>query len=47
MAVAGPLSKVVPVEVIFTVVGIAPVLLASVALVAARMPRDEIAHPLS
>jgi DHA3 family tetracycline resistance protein-like MFS transporter len=47
MAVAGPLSKVVPVEVIFTVVGIAPVLLAAVALVAARMPRDEIAHPLS
>jgi DHA3 family tetracycline resistance protein-like MFS transporter len=47
MAVAGPLSKVVPVEVIFAVVGIAPVLLAAVALVAARMPRDEIAHPLS
>ncbi|WP_431235434.1 tetracycline efflux MFS transporter Tet(V) [Mycolicibacterium psychrotolerans] len=46
MAVAGPLSKVVPVELIFAVAGIAPVLLAAVALVAARMPRDEIAHPL-
>lgn len=46
MAIAGPLSKVVPVEVIFAVTGIAPVLLAAVALVAARMPRDEIAHPL-
>ncbi|MBI3691304.1 MAG: MFS transporter, partial [Mycolicibacterium aromaticivorans] len=46
MAVAGPLSKVVPVELIFAVTGIAPVLLAAVALVAARMPRDEIAHPL-
>ncbi|WP_179471771.1 tetracycline efflux MFS transporter Tet(V) [Mycolicibacterium vinylchloridicum] len=47
MAVAGPLSKVVPVEVIFAVTGIAPVLLAAIALIAARMPRDEIAHPLS
>ncbi|QEN13063.1 tetracycline efflux MFS transporter Tet(V) [Mycolicibacterium sp. ELW1] len=46
MAVAGPLSKVVPVEFIFAVTGIAPVLLAAVALVAARMPHDEIAHPL-
>lgn len=46
MAVAGPLSKVVPVQLIFTVTGIAPIVLAAVALVAARMPRDEIAHPL-
>ena len=46
MAVAGPLSKVVPVELIFGVAGIAPVVLAAVALVAARMPRDEIANPL-
>ena len=46
MAVAGPLSKVVPVETIFAVAGIAPVLLAAVALSAARMRRDEIAHPL-
>ena len=46
MAVAGPLSKVVPVEVIFGAAGLLPVALAAVALVAARMPRDEIAHPL-
>jgi DHA3 family tetracycline resistance protein-like MFS transporter len=46
MAVAGPLSKVVSVDVIFAVTGIAPVLLAAIALIAARMPRDEIAHPL-
>ncbi|WP_328359829.1 tetracycline efflux MFS transporter Tet(V) [Mycobacterium sp. NBC_00419] len=46
MAVAGPLSKVVPVEYIFAAAGILPVLLAAVALVAARMPRDEIANPL-
>lgn len=46
MAVAGPLSKVVPVELIFGAAGVLPVLLAAVALVAARMPSDEIAHPL-
>jgi DHA3 family tetracycline resistance protein-like MFS transporter len=46
MAVAGPLSKVVPMELIFAVTGIGPALLAAVALTAARMPHDEIAHPL-
>jgi DHA3 family tetracycline resistance protein-like MFS transporter len=46
MAVAGPVSKVVPMELIFAVTGIAPVLLAAVAFIAARMARDEIAHPL-
>lgn len=46
MAVAGPLSKVVSVETIFLVAGVAPVALAAIAIVAARMPRDEIAHPL-
>ena len=46
MAVAGPLSKVVPVEVIFAAAGMLPIVLAVVALAAARMPRDEIAHPL-
>lgn len=45
-AIVGPLSKIVSMETIFLVSGIAPVLLAAVALVAARMPRDEIAHPL-
>jgi len=46
MAVAGPLSKVVPVQLIFAAAGTLPLVLAAVALVAARMPRDEIAHPL-
>ena len=46
MAVAGPLSKIVGAEVIYTVAGIAPVLLATVAAVAAGMRRDELAHPL-
>jgi DHA3 family tetracycline resistance protein-like MFS transporter len=47
MALAGPLSKVVPVQVIFAVAGVFPIVMAAVALTAARMPRDEIAHPLS
>jgi DHA3 family tetracycline resistance protein-like MFS transporter len=46
MAVAGPLSKVVPVQIIFAAAGLLPIVLAAVALAAARMPRDEIAHPL-
>lgn len=46
MALAGPLSKVVPVQLIFAAAGTLPIVLAAVALFAARMPRDEIAHPL-
>ncbi|MDQ1320176.1 MAG: transporter, family, tetracycline resistance protein [Actinomycetota bacterium] len=46
MALAGPLSKVVAVELIFAAAGLLPIVLAAIALVAARMPRDEIAHPL-
>lgn len=46
MALAGPLSKVVAVEVIFAAAGVLPIVLAGVAMIAARMPRDEIAHPL-
>lgn len=45
-AIVGPLSKVISMETIFLVSGIAPALLALVALTAARMPRDELAHPL-
>lgn len=47
VALAGPLSKIVPVEFIFAVAGIVPAVLAGVALVAARMRQDEIAHPLN
>jgi len=46
MAIAGPLSKVVSMQTIFLVAGIAPMLLSAVALLAARMPRDELTHPL-
>lgn len=45
-AVVGPLSKVVSMETIFLVAGVVPALVAVVALSAARMPRDELAHPL-
>lgn len=45
-AIVGPLSKVVSVQTIFLVAGIAPVLVAAVAVWAARMRRDELAHPL-
>lgn len=46
-AIVGPLSKVIPMEAIFLAAGVAPVLLAAVALRAARMRHDELAHPLS
>src|SRR5215216_2887666 len=45
-AIAGPLSKVVSMQTIFLIAGIAPVLLAAVAMTAARMREDELAHPL-
>jgi DHA3 family tetracycline resistance protein-like MFS transporter len=45
-AIVGPLSKVVSMQTIFLVAGIAPVLLAAVAMSAARMRSDELAHPL-
>lgn len=46
MAIAGPLSKVISMEVIFLIAGVAPVALATVAWLGARMRHDEIAHPL-
>lgn len=45
-ATVGPLSKVVSMQTIFLVAGIAPVILAAIALVAAKMRQDELAHPL-
>ncbi len=45
-AIVGPLSKVVPMETIFLAAGVVPVLLAAIAMTAARMPRDEIRNPL-
>jgi DHA3 family tetracycline resistance protein-like MFS transporter len=45
-AIVGPLSKVVSMQTIFLVAGIGPVLLAAVAMTAAGMRKDELAHPL-
>ena len=46
MALAGPVSEVVPLQTIFIVAGILPLLFGLIAIFAARMPQDEIAHPL-
>jgi MFS transporter, DHA3 family, tetracycline resistance protein len=45
-AIVGPLSKVVTMETIFLVAGLAPVVFAAVAMRAARMRSDELANPL-
>jgi MFS transporter, DHA3 family, tetracycline resistance protein len=45
-AIVGPLSKVVSMETIFLVAGIAPVVFAAIAMRAARMRDDELANPL-
>ncbi|MGA7148050.1 MAG: MFS transporter, partial [Microbacterium sp.] len=46
MALAGPLAEVVPLQTIFIVAGILPLVFGLVAIFAARMPQDELAHPL-
>ena len=46
MALAGPLAQVLPLQTIFIAAGILPLLFGMVAIFAARMPQDEIAHPL-
>jgi predicted MFS family arabinose efflux permease len=46
MALAGSVSEVVGLTAVFLVAGLAPLAMAVVAILAARMPADEIAHPL-
>ncbi|MGY1642145.1 MFS transporter [Geodermatophilus sp. SYSU D00703] len=46
MALAGPVSELIGSSATFLVAGLAPPLLAVVAILAARMPADEVAHPL-
>jgi MFS family permease len=46
MALAGPVSGLIGSTATFLVAGLAPPLLAAVAVLAARMPADEVAHPL-
>ena len=46
MALAGPAAEWFGLTAVFVVAGVAPTLLALVAIVVARLPADEIAHPL-
>ncbi|MCR2764705.1 MFS transporter [Microbacterium sp. zg.B48] len=47
MAIAGPLAEVLSLQTIFIGAGILPLLFGIVAILAARMPHDELAHPLT
>ena len=46
MAIAGPAGESLGLPVVFLIAGLAPLLIGVVAIIAARMRRDEIAHPL-
>jgi MFS family permease len=46
MALAGPVSAAIGLRMTFAIAGIAPVVFAVVAILWARLPEDEIAHPL-
>ena len=46
IAIAGPLSLVVPIPVIFVIAGVLPLALALIAIVAGRMRESEARHPL-
>ena len=46
MALAGPVSSAIGVRTTFVIAGIVPVVVAIVAILWAKLPQDEIAHPL-
>jgi MFS family permease len=46
MALAGPVSQLVGLRTTFVIAGVVPVVVAVVAVVWAKMPSDELAHPL-
>jgi MFS family permease len=46
MALAGPVSEWIGLTAVFLVAGLVPLVLAVVAVLGARMPADELAHPL-
>ncbi|MDF3045731.1 MAG: transporter [Ornithinibacter sp.] len=46
MALAGPVSEAIGLTTTFAVAGIAPLIFAVVAILWARLPQDELAHPL-
>ena len=47
MALAGPVAQVIPIPVIFIIAGVVPFVLCFVVIALARMPQDELAHPLT
>jgi MFS family permease len=47
MALAGPVADLVGLRTTFLVAGLAPMVVAAVAIVWARLPEDELAHPLT
>jgi len=47
MAVAGPVSEAIGLRTTFLIAGTLPAVAAAVAIVAAKLPRDEIEHPIS
>ncbi|UUW91302.1 MFS transporter [Pimelobacter simplex] len=46
MALAGPVAELIGLKATFAIAAVVPVVVAIVAVVAARLPADEIAHPL-
>jgi MFS family permease len=46
MALAGPVSEAIGLRTTFVVAGLTPAVVAVVAILGARLPQDEIAHPL-
>ena len=46
MALAGPVAELIGLRATFLVAGLAPLVLAVIAIVWARLPEDELAHPL-
>jgi formate hydrogenlyase subunit 4 len=46
MALSGPLSEAIGLRTTFLIAGVIPGVAAVVAIVLARLPQDEIAHPL-
>ncbi len=47
MALAGPVAELIGLKMTFYVAGLVPVVIAVVAIVWAKLPEDELAHPLS
>lgn len=47
MALAGPVSEAIGLRTTFTVAGVIPIFVAVIAIVWAKLPQDEVAHPLA